>query len=185
VSRKPSQPDIAAAPSTTSPASTSLALPPANLQFPPPTTRLPDRLSLAGPRARDSSASLGSIAAEARPPTQRASDPAPLSHPSLNRPLANTGTRKSSDAQASTALRRRGTLQLSRSLSRLESGKRRNNTGAARSQAAKDEKMHQTSSRLLRMTDDERPFTRVSANISSCAGARDGMARLPLRAATF
>lgn len=36
-------------------------------------------------------------------------------------------------------------------------------------QAAHPGKMHQTSSRLLRMTDDERPFTRVSAFALSCA----------------
>lgn len=36
---------------------------------------------------------------------------------------------------------------------------------------ASDRKMHQTSSRLLRMTDDERPFTRVSVY---CGNAGDG-----------
>jgi hypothetical protein len=34
-----------------------------------------------------------------------------------------------------------------------------------RPRAGKPDKMHQTSSRLLRMTDDERPFTRVSTTI--------------------
>lgn len=35
--------------------------------------------------------------------------------------------------------------------------------------AAQSGKMHQTSSRLLRMTDDERPYTRVSASRVSCS----------------
>jgi hypothetical protein len=36
---------------------------------------------------------------------------------------------------------------------------------SARPSAGKPDKMHQTSSRLLRMTDDERPYTRVSTTI--------------------
>jgi hypothetical protein len=39
------------------------------------------------------------------------------------------------------------------------------NTPQHLSRAARPDKMHQTSSRLLRMTDDERPFTRVSTKI--------------------
>jgi hypothetical protein len=39
------------------------------------------------------------------------------------------------------------------------------NTPQHLSRAARPEKMHQTSSRLLRMTDDERPYTRVSTRI--------------------
>jgi hypothetical protein len=39
------------------------------------------------------------------------------------------------------------------------------NTQPHLSRAARPDKMHQTSSRLLRMTDDERPFTRVSTDI--------------------
>jgi len=39
-----------------------------------------------------------------------------------------------------------------------------------RTAKATDKKMHQTSSRLLRMTDDERPFTRVSTFILHDAG---------------
>ena len=38
-----------------------------------------------------------------------------------------------------------------------------------RPRAGKPDKMHQTSSRLLRMTDDERPYTRVSTIISVTA----------------
>lgn len=36
---------------------------------------------------------------------------------------------------------------------------------ADRTRAGKPDKMHQTSSRLLRMTDDERPYTRVSFSV--------------------
>lgn len=52
---------------------------------------------------------------------------------------------------------------------------------ASLQQAAQASKMHQTSSRLLRMTDDERPYTRVSASVSPTpfSTARQTSLKLP------
>ena len=108
-------------------------------------------------RSRDNSAHSGLPSVEVHPPTQRNPDSA-LSHNHSTPPTtAGTPNITLSEAQTKPVVDRRG--KLARSPSKFDHKTQR---GEASSVA--DKKMHQTSSRLLRMTDDERPFTRVSRN---------------------
>ena len=107
-------------------------------------------------RSRDNSAHSGLPSVEVHPPTQWNPDSARLSYNHLT-PLttADTPNKTLSEGQTKPVVDRRG--KLARFPSKFDYKTQR---GEASSVA--DKKMHQTSSRLLRMTDDERPFTRVS-----------------------
>ncbi|OCL03591.1 hypothetical protein AOQ84DRAFT_356822 [Glonium stellatum] len=107
-------------------------------------------------RDRDNSAHSGLPSVEVHPPTQRHPDPARLSYNPLTPPAtAGTPHRTLSEARSKSVVDRRG--KLARFPSKLD-----HKTHRGEASSAADRKMHQTSSRLLRMTDDERPFTRVS-----------------------
>ena len=157
--RKSSRTEVAGAvPShTTTTADAPAALTPLNPLSSSSSARL-GRLSNRELHSRDNSAHSGLPSVEAHPPTQRNPDSARLSYNHLTPPTtAGTPNRTLSEAQTKPVVDRRG--KLARSPSKFDHKPQR---GEASSVA--DKKMHQTSSRLLRMTDDERPFTRVSRN---------------------
>ena len=133
------------------------ALTPLNPRSPSSSASL-GKLSNCEPRSRDNSAHSGLPSVEVHPPTQKNPDSARLSYNHSTPPTtAGTPDITLSEAQTKLVVDRRG--KLARSPSKFDHKTQRGETSSVA-----DKKMHQTSSRLLRMTDDERPFTRVSRN---------------------
>ena len=105
-----------------------------------------------------------SISAAAAPPSRADSPFLPTGAPRASRTSFARGRTEDPNLDLSTARDRSASASLrSGSVEGEEPGTPHDRDTASLQPAAHPAKMHQTSSRLLRMTDDERPYTRVSA----------------------
>jgi hypothetical protein len=105
-----------------------------------------------------------SISAAAAPPSRTDSPFLPTGAPRASRTSFARGRTEQPSLDLSTTRDRSASASLrSGSVEGEEPGTPHDRDSASLQPAAHPAKMHQTSSRLLRMTDDERPYTRVSA----------------------
>lgn len=108
--------------------------------------------------------SISAAAAAAAPPSRADSPFLPTGAPRASRTSFARGRTEDPNLDLSTTRDRSASASLrSGSVEGEEPGTPHDKDTASLQPAAHPAKMHQTSSRLLRMTDDERPYTRVSA----------------------